>query len=196
MTSFYHSITYTNKSYYFTHLWSMCYFFLPMPEGNQHFYHFTCKWCLADVRTALVMNSCGLGGHKLPEGEAGCGRTSPLLRLPFIFTPSLPPLPVLLSCLHQPTQCELAETNQELQKRRSLFHIHRHKKVHFCHSCFPFQLVGPKFKLKHPHTPTLSFPDFYLSLTPCQFFPKGFLVRRAEPKTSSHNLINMNALPF
>lgn len=120
MVSFGHSITHTsltNSSAFVEYVYTV--FFL-LPEGNKHFTTitaFTCKQCLADVCTAIVMNSSGLGSHSARKQRQDVAQRllcCLYLNAAFIFSLSHPSLPVLLFCTN-PRSVSFKRTNQLLQ---------------------------------------------------------------------------------
>ncbi len=71
-----------------------------LPEGNKHFTTitaFTCKQCLADVCTAMLVNSSGLGGYSSRKWGRMWPNVSTCCSF-HLLSLSHPSLPVLLFC--------------------------------------------------------------------------------------------------
>lgn len=149
--AFCHSITYTsltNSSASVEHVYTV---FFPFARGNKHFTTitaFTCKQCLADVCTAIVMNSFGLGGHiGRKRGRMWQNVSSaPLPECSFNLL-SVSSFSSCAAVLHQPTQRELQE-NKSVAATRGKKSVKR--QFHICgqkssHSSFPLQSVGLQF---------------------------------------------------
>ena len=119
------------------------------PEGNERFTTitvFTCKQCLADLCTAIVMNSYGLGGHIARKqgrmwhnvySASTCVQLSSSHRLIFLF----------LCCCFASTHSEenkSAAAGEKICTKKRQFHICGQKKdVQF--TLFPLQSLGLHF---------------------------------------------------